>query len=191
MGARPHLAERNLTITLSAMTQLPEIEHKFTGLILLTGEDKPGLANTLFQTLSEFAVQIVDVAQLVISDRLILTVLITLNPAHQAAIEADLSACAEQAGVDIATLFSTTEITSHKNGLVAISIESPKLHPKSMVTLTQGILALKANIESIQRTSDSPTSIEITVFGATLDQLSKAVAVMDFADAPTISIVQK
>ena len=72
------------------MTLTSEKSEQFSGLILLTGEDAPGLANALFETLSPFAVSIIDIDQIIINSRLILTVHIALNPAHQGAIEADL-----------------------------------------------------------------------------------------------------
>ena len=50
---------------------LPEMTNndknqQFTGLILLSGVDKPGITETLFETLSPFAVSILDVEQVVI-----------------------------------------------------------------------------------------------------------------------------
>ncbi|MSY80794.1 MAG: phosphoserine phosphatase, partial [Actinobacteria bacterium] len=39
---------------------------QFTGLILLSGEDKPGITEGLFETLSPFAVTILDIEQVVI-----------------------------------------------------------------------------------------------------------------------------
>ena len=62
---------------------------QFTGLILLSGVDKPGITETLFQTLSPFAVNILDIEQVVIRGRVILTVLISCAPAHAKAIESD------------------------------------------------------------------------------------------------------
>ena len=55
---------------------------QYTGLILLSGVDKPGITASLFEVLSPFSITIVDIEQVVIKDRLILTVLITLNPAQ-------------------------------------------------------------------------------------------------------------
>ena len=62
------------------MTLHTENNEQFTGLILLTGVDRPGISTALFESLAPFAVSIIDVEQIVISDRLILTVLIALNP---------------------------------------------------------------------------------------------------------------
>ena len=67
---------------------------QYTGLILLSGVDKPGITASLFETLSAFAITVLDIEQVVIKDRLILTVLIALNPAHESAIATDLDICA-------------------------------------------------------------------------------------------------
>ena len=90
------------------MTEKSAQSEQFTGLILLTGVDAPGIAYSLFETLAPFAVHVIDIEQVVISNRLILTVLIGANPAHQIAIEEDLASCATALDVDIATLFGTT-----------------------------------------------------------------------------------
>jgi len=84
----------------------------YTGLILLSGVDKPGIAASLFEVLSPFAITVVDIEQVVVKDRLILTVLIALNPAHESAIAADLESCAITLDVDIATLFYSHTKTS-------------------------------------------------------------------------------
>jgi phosphoserine phosphatase len=46
----------------------------FTGLILVSGEDRPGITQSLMNVLSEFAVNVIDIEQLIIRDRLLLTV---------------------------------------------------------------------------------------------------------------------
>ena len=83
---------------------------QFTGLILLTGLDSPGITATLFETLAPFSLTVVDIEQVVIRERLILTLLITCDPVHAKAIDSDLVALATQLDVDIATSFSSTPI---------------------------------------------------------------------------------
>jgi len=100
------------------MTLNEENNEQFTGLILLTGTDKAGIASALFEILSPFSISILDVEQLVISDRLILTVLIALNPSHQKAIEADLEECASANDVEIATLFASRPMLNIKTPLI-------------------------------------------------------------------------
>ena len=79
---------------------------KFTGLILLAGKDSPGITEQLYETLAPFSIQILDVEQVVIRDRLILTTLIALDPAHAQAIEGDLVKMAENSGLDLAIDFA-------------------------------------------------------------------------------------
>ena len=67
-------------------------QETFTGLILLSGVDTPGITQSLFTTLSPFAVTIIDIEQVVIRERLILTALIGLNKDHAGSIEEDLNA---------------------------------------------------------------------------------------------------
>ena len=55
------------------------IENRYTGLILLSGVDTPGISSALFKTLEPFSVTILDIEQVVIRSRLILTVLIDLD----------------------------------------------------------------------------------------------------------------
>jgi phosphoserine phosphatase len=74
---------------------MSEEKSQFTGLILVSGIDTPGITKALFDTLAPFAVTILDIEQVVIRERLILTVLISLNPDHAESIDEDLSACAE------------------------------------------------------------------------------------------------
>ena len=60
---------------------------KHSGLILLSGVDSAGVTEKLFGVLAPFNIEILDFEQVVIRERLILTVLIGLDIAHQEAIE--------------------------------------------------------------------------------------------------------
>ena len=106
---------------------------QFTGLILLSGVDRPGITEALFNTLAPFSITILDIEQVIISTRLILTVLISLNPAHEKALEGDLLKCAAELDVDIATLFSksTNSSIATKKGLLHVVILSSKMKPRS------------------------------------------------------------
>ncbi len=151
----------------------------FTGLILLSGIDAPGITESLFATLAPFSITVLDIEQVVITDRLILTVLIALNPVHQKAIEVDLSECAARLDADIATLFSTStnkDIAS-KNELLHVIVLSSKLLPSTVMALAAVITGLGANIERITRPSSNPiTVIEFIVSGTTQKILTTALS---------------
>lgn len=162
------------------MDDLSQKSPVFTGLILLTGIDAPGIAQGLFHSLSDFSVQIDDVEQIVISGRLVLTVLITLNPAHQSAIEVDLAQYAQTSETDIATIFSEQSLIQVDKNRVGVHIVSKKMHPKALSTLTRGIVHVNANIESISRTQSEPTGILFVVTGTTQALLASTIEGLEF-----------
>lgn len=160
------------------MTNSAEDE-QFTGLILLSGVDKPGITASLFEVLSAFAITVVDIEQVVIKNRLILTVLIALNPAHESAIAADLESCATSLDVDIATLFSYEgkSAVSTKAGLVHVVILSTKMNPTAIFELATGMSEIGANIERITRLASTPvTAVEFVLSGANQEKLSQVLS---------------
>jgi phosphoserine phosphatase len=170
------------------MTHNTDGKEQFTGLVLLTGVDKPGISAALFETLAPFAISIIDVEQIVISDRLILTVLIGLNPAHQKAIEEDLEQCAATNNVDIATLFENRQLFPVKDGLVEVVISAIKLHPETLASISGALRDIGANIESITRYQGSTTTISLTVSNSNKYSVEVSLSTLTFEDESSISI---
>jgi len=145
----------------------------YTGLILVSGIDSPGITQGLFDTLAPFAITVLDIEQVVIRDRLILTVLISLNPAHADSIEEDLQACAERLGIDIATSFvqQGESTIAAKTGLVHVVALGNPMPPTAIAAIAAAIATQGGNIERIHRTASYPiTAIEFIVSGT--NQLS-------------------
>ena len=139
---------------------------QYTGLILLSGVDTPGITQALFTALAPFSITIIDIEQVVARDRVILTVLISLNPDHREAIEADLNACATELGVDIATSFQVQEISSiaAKTGLMHVVALGNPLAPSAIASIAAEIAEHGGNIERIHRTASYPiTAIEFVI----------------------------
>jgi phosphoserine phosphatase len=152
---------------------------QFTGLILLSGVDKPGITQELFAVLAPFSITILDIEQVIISSRLILTVLIGLNPTHEKAIEADLMECGSKLDVDIATLFSRTSNSSIaiKQGLLHVVILSTKLKPSAIAEIAGAFTSCGANIERVSRTASTPvTVIEFILSGSSQQAVSSALS---------------
>jgi phosphoserine phosphatase len=164
------------------MTTSSHETEQFSGLILLTSEDKPGLAHALFEALSPFSVTVMDLDQIIIKGRLILTVQISLNPAHQSAIEEDLNALAASLGVDIAAVFSTSTTPQEKPDTFVLKLSSTRLHPKHLMQIAGKLFEAGANIEDLSRTGTSPLEVTIKVSGATETQVQ---AVLETIDAGT------
>ncbi len=164
---------------------------QYTGLILLSGVDKPGITASLFEVLSAFAITILDIEQVVIKDRLILAALIVLNPAHEQAIAADLESCATTLEVDIATLFSYEAklATSTKDSLVHVVILSTKMNPKAISELSAGMRESGANIERITRLASTPiTAIEFVLSGAKQKELSQVLSPIASSNGVDIAV---
>jgi len=151
----------------------------YTGLILLSGIDSPGITESLFSTLSDFAVTILDIEQVVIRERVILTVLISLNKAHATAIETDLSQCAADLGVDIAISFSqlAPDSIAVKSGLLHVIALGNPLLPGAIAGIAGKLAEHKANIERIYRTASYPvTAVEFVISGASQQEIRVALA---------------
>ena len=153
----------------------------YTGIILVTGEDKPGITQALFETLSPFSVSILDIEQVVIRERLILTALISLDKAHSKAIDQDLSELGSKLSVDVATSFAESDEISiaAKSGLSYVVALGNPLNPGCVAAVTGAIAELGGNIERIHRTASFPvTAIEYTVSRVALDRLRKHLALV-------------
>ena len=170
------------------MTLTSEKSEQFSGLILLTGEDSPGFANALFETLSPFAVSIIDIDQIIINKRLILTVHIVLNPAHQSAIEADLEALASAENVDIASVFSYSSSITARPQMQKVLITSTKVHPRYLAAVTACIESLQGNIEDINRNGLDPIEIVLHVSGVEVTLLTNSLQQIPAEVGTTIAV---
>lgn len=140
------------------------IENKpaFTGLILVSGEDRPGITESLMQTLSAFSVTIIDIEQLVIRDRLLLTVLLSLDEAHAVAITEDLGVLQEQIGLDIAIDFTQQDSTKISGETLRVVVVGNSIKPSGLAAVASQIAKLGGNISAIKRTAVDPLiSIEL------------------------------
>ena len=170
------------------MTSNNQSGQVFSGLILLTGEDKAGISMALFETLSPFAVTVIDIDQIVIKQRLILTVQIQLNPAHQEAIEADLNTLSEELQVDIASIFSSSEAPIDVPTLI-VNISSKKLLPRFLHAITSAIYELGGNVEKYDRLSAKPLSLNIHISGVSEPEVSKAISQLETDIQAIVSVL--
>jgi len=165
---------------------------RYTGLILLSGIDNPGIVSTLFATLEPFSITIIDIEQIINRSRLILTVLIELDPAHSDAIESDLDECARTLGVDMAISFSgqSNESIAQKSGLISIIAYAAQISPGSIAAIASSIAAAGGNIERIHRNASEPqTVLEFTVSQANSEILRNELGSLSKQSTIEISIL--
>ncbi|MSZ66485.1 MAG: phosphoserine phosphatase SerB [Actinobacteria bacterium] len=135
-----------------------------TGLILISGVDAPGVTQALYRTLEQFAVTILDIEQVVIRGRLILTTLISLDPAHASAIEADLIETTNKLNLDLAIDFTDQDKADAAVPNLHIVALSQELRPAGVAAIATKIAQHGGNIDRIRRTASYPlTAIEFEV----------------------------
>jgi phosphoserine phosphatase len=167
------------------MDEKESTKSHFTGLILLSGVDAPGVTEALFETLTPFSLTVIDLEQVVIRGRLILTCLLQMDPAHAKAIEEELTALATQLGLDFAIDFTQVALPSAsaidsefstKKVHLHIVILGEILRPR-VINLVAGVIASTGgNIDRIRRTASYPlTAIEfdisLLISGSSMDSV--------------------
>jgi phosphoserine phosphatase len=145
----------------------PLLPHStFTGLILLSGADAPGVTQALFETLSPFSLTVLDMEQVVIRGRLILTTLISLDPAHADGIEDDLLELAKRINLDLAIDFSQLEREETVSQVLSLQLVvlAKELRPRAIALVSAVINNHNGNVERFRRTAAYPlTAIEFDI----------------------------
>ena len=165
----------------------------FTGLILVSGEDRPGITEKLMSLLSEFSVFVLDIEQLVIRGRLILTVLISLDESHASAIAADLELLEKEIGFDIAIDFAEEQNSAENPPNLHVVIISDSLKPASIAVVAAELSKIQANITAIKRTSSEPlTAIELDIYcpDKSLKEVQKLLAVVAISHKIDLAVEQ-
>ena len=156
-----------------------ENHSSFTGLILVSGEDGPGITEKLMTTLAQFSVTILDIEQLIIRDRLLLTVLISLDEAHSEAVLEDLNALQKEIGLDIAVDFAQQNLTHANSENLRVVIVGENIKPSGIAAVAGQIASLGGNITSIKRTTTDPLlaiELDLTIPNHSLKQVQGALA---------------
>jgi phosphoserine phosphatase len=122
----------------------------FTGLILVSGVDKPGITSSVINKLAEFSVEILDIKQIVVGQRLLQTILIKLLPDHALAVETDLELLAKEISADIAIDFSQENTNKTESYKAFFMLVEQNLDPKKLAMLTECIQEIGANILNMQ-----------------------------------------
>ena len=163
----------------------------FTGLILVSGEDHPGITQRLMSALAQFAVTILDIEQLIIRDRLVLTVLITLDQAHAQAISDELKVLEKEIGLDIAIDFDQQEQSSQEAESLRVVIIGDGLKPSGLAAVAAEIANLDGNITAIRRTATTPlTAIELdlTISNHSIKEVQRALASVAIANQIDLAV---
>lgn len=142
-----------------------------TDLLTLTGPDRPGVSTALFDRLSDFTVEVVDVEQLVVRGRLVLSVLVT-QPTDVDAMEDAVRDLGTDLGFDVDVERGMGDNRPRRVGRTIITVLGHPMRADAMAAVTQQIAAVGGNIDRILRLARYPvTALRLEVSGADADQL--------------------
>lgn len=154
---------------------------KVSVLITVTGADRPGVSSALFEVLSRYEVELLNVEQVVIRDRLILGVLVSgaAEVADGASLRTEVSDAIQDLGLDA---------TIERSDDVPIIVDPPThtivvlgrpITAAAFGAVARAAAALGVNIDVIRGVSDYPVTgleLRVTVPPGLADQLQAALA---------------
>jgi phosphoserine phosphatase len=142
------------------------VEEPRTLLVTVTGRDRPGVTSALFDALSGYDVEVVDVEQVLIRGRLTLGVLVTAG-ADEAGVRAAVSAAAHELGMLVEVASGRGDAAPRRAGRLHVTVLGRPLRPVAVAGIAARIAACGANIDRIMRLSRTPVvSLELDVSGA-------------------------
>lgn len=154
-----------------------------TVLITVMGRDKPGVTSVLFAALTAHGVDIVDVEQVVIRNRLVLGVLVSTQRDPEGLQEAVEQAMAT-VGMAVEVVVGAEDETPAKLGSthVLVVLGQP-VTARSFTEVARRLAAIDVNIDSIRRVADYPvTGLELQVSAPDTDPATDELLTSEMAD---------
>jgi phosphoserine phosphatase len=159
-----------------------------TVLVTLIGADQSGVTTRLFDALSAFAVEVIDIEQLVVRGRLILSALLTI-PDDREGLESTVHAVGEAFGLDVSVEYGTGDNRPRRVGRAQVVLLGAPLNPGAMAAIAAQIKDDGGNIDRIVRMARYPvTAIRMEVSGADPDELQAHLAAVAFEQGVDIAV---
>ena len=141
--------------------------HPHSVLVTVTGHDRPGVTSALFAALAAHDVEVLDVEQVVISDRLVLGVVLALH-GDPAPLRRAVTHAAEALGteVEVSITEDPDDIADHVPLRHHVLVLGRPLRAGAVGEMARRISDLGGNIHSIVRLTHRPvTALELVVSG--------------------------
>jgi len=159
-----------------------------TVLVTLTGPDQSGVTTRLFAELEPFGIEVIDVEQLVVRGRLILSALLTV-PDDTARLESTVREVGAAFGLEVTVEYGTGDNRARRVGRAQVVILGSPLRPAAMAALAQRIKDDGGNIDRIVRMARYPvTAIRMEVSGADPDQLQADLAAVAYEQGVDVAV---
>ena len=149
--------------------------HPHSVLVTVTGHDRPGVTSALFAALAAHDVEVLDVEQVVISDRLVLGVVLVLH-GDPAPLRRAVTHAAEALGtaVEVSITEDPGDITDRMPVRHHVIVLGRPLRAGAVGEMARRIADLGGNIHSIVRLTHEPvTALELVVSGVEASRLGR------------------
>ena len=159
-----------------------------TVLVTLTGPDQSGVTTRLFADLEPYGVEIIDVEQLVVRGRLMLSALLTV-PDDASRLESTVREVGSAFGLEVSVEHGIGDNRARRVGRAQVVILGAPLRPAAMAALAERIKENGGNIDRIIRMARYPvTAIRMEVSGADPDQLQADLAAVAFEQGVDVAV---
>ncbi|MCY7394680.1 MAG: phosphoserine phosphatase SerB [Nocardioides sp.] len=147
-----------------------------TLLITLSGKDRPGVTSSIFSTLSQAGVIVVDIEQIVLRQRLILGVLVTV-PREWKRLREAVELTARDLDMAVEVERGSGDRPTRREGRSHVTLIGTPLKASAMSAIAGRIADAGANIDRIERMARYPvTAIDLHVSGADPEVLRPVLA---------------
>jgi phosphoserine phosphatase len=139
---------------------------KVSVLITVTGADQPGVTSALFEVLSRYKVELLNVEQVVIRGRLTLGVLVSVaaEVADGRALQREVEAAIHEVGLDVTIERSDDVPIIREPSTHTIVVLGRPITAEAFAAVARELAALGVNIDLIRGVSDYPvTGLELRV----------------------------
>ena len=147
-----------------------------TLLITLTGKDRPGVTSMVFDTLARFGVEVMDIEQIVLRQRLILGLLVS-SPRDWKPLRAAMEQVADELGMTLDVDRGSGDNRPRPEGRSHVTVLGSPLKSPAVAAIAGRIADTGANIDRIERMARYPiTAIDLHVSGVDPDKLRDILA---------------
>ncbi len=162
-----------------------------TILVTLTGADQSGVSTRLFEQLASFEIEVIDVEQLIVRGRLVLSALVTV-PHDLETFERTMLAVGEEFGLEAELEQGTGDNRPRRVGRGQVTLLGHPLRPAAMAAITERITEAGGNIDRIMRLARYPvTALRLEVSGADPDVLQSDLAAAAYEHGVDIAVEER
>ena len=159
-----------------------------TLLVIVSGDDRPGVTSSLFDAIAEVGAEVLDLEQVVVRGHLTLAVLLSAGPAVSRMREVVVDV-GTSLGLRVTVESGTGDNPGRPGGRAAVVVLGAPLRASAVAAISARIAAHGANIDRIRRLSRYPvTTVELDISGADITALRRELSLEAAAHGVDIAV---